>query len=168
LPALPSQAELPDELMPPLAMAIGHLVITWASIEATLNLTIAVIYHDVGGKAIETDLPRNLSRKVKFLRACFNRVDPLKGYGNEARSLLDRISALAPIRHAVIHGYLSGFDPTSQRVTFTKLDTKPTIHEVDSEAFSLPELVEAGGKSLALASDFVIFMTRLSDAFVRS
>lgn len=69
-------------------------------------------------------------------------------------------------RNQAIHGYLSGFDPKSQRVTFTKLDGRGVIHKVSSLYATIPELVHAGGESLRLATDLVLIQGRLSDAFM--
>ena len=50
---------------------VGRLMISWALFEQGLEFCTNLVYHNAGGKHKDRELPRNFSRKVKYLRKRF-------------------------------------------------------------------------------------------------
>jgi hypothetical protein len=97
----------------PLCGAIGHIIVNWTFVDTALSTWCAIVYHSVGGKHREPELPRNTSRKLTFLRRCFRRIDALKPYQAEALATLDAAERLAETRNFVAHGSISEYDESA-------------------------------------------------------
>jgi hypothetical protein len=86
--------------------AIGRLTISWAHIEAGLDMSIAVIHPNLGGSRIEPDAPRTaLSRKLRYIRKWAKTV-PEPTFRESASALVDEIEKAAELRHDLIHGFI--------------------------------------------------------------
>ena len=156
---------IPDDLFPLLSLSVGQLVLSWSVVEVSLDQWVAIIYQGVGGKQIEREMPRALSRKIKFLRRCFKSILALEPFAEEATNLLGRAKELSSIRHTVVHGYVSKYDPDTQTATFVKLDAGKEIHQINITPLTFDQLLGAGGKCLNLSTDFTKFTKRLTDVF---
>jgi hypothetical protein len=84
--------------------AIGRLTISWGHLELGLDCIVHILYHGFKGNTIEREIPRNLQRKITFLRSSWNSqpigADGISGY----MKLLNRIQTAAQTRHDIIHG----------------------------------------------------------------
>ena len=84
--------------------AIGRLTISWVHLELGLDCMVEILYRGFKGNTIEAEMPRNLQRKITFLRAAFQKLPigtrAVEGY----LTLLNRIQAAAQTRHDIIHG----------------------------------------------------------------
>ena len=156
---------IPDDLFPPLSMAVGQMVLSWSFVEVSLDQWVAIIYQGVGGRNLAEEIPRALTRKIKFLRRCFRNIAALDPFAEEATKLLDRAKEISEIRHTVVHGYISKYEPHTQTVTFVKLDAEKDIHRRFEIPLTFPQLLDAGGKCLDLSTDFTRFTKRLTDSF---
>jgi hypothetical protein len=68
-------------------------------------------------------MPRQLARKIRFLRKCFTRLDGLSPFATEALAIVNRLDQLSDTRHFVVHGVLSGFDAEADETFyFRKID----------------------------------------------
>jgi hypothetical protein len=84
--------------------AIGRLVISWAHLELGLDVMVEILYRGFNGNEIEAEMPRNLLRKITFLRAMFIKLLG-EGEGSEGyRKFFDRVQAASQTRHDIIHG----------------------------------------------------------------
>lgn len=65
---------------------------------------VEILYRGFKGNNIEPEMPRNLQRKITFLRAAFKRLpigaDGIEGY----LKFFDRVQAASQTRHDIIHG----------------------------------------------------------------
>lgn len=86
--------------------AIGRLTISWAHTEFGLDCMAEIIHHGFGGKDIEPEIPRSLSRKLTYLRKAFRRLPIPEEALNGHISLFDAISAESGMCHDIIHGFL--------------------------------------------------------------
>jgi hypothetical protein len=160
-------ADIPVEMYEPLATAVGYLILAWGSAENTLGMMITVIYHDLGGKHVEREIPQNFSRKTKFLRRCFNNVAPLKPYAGEALLLLGEATRIEKIRTDIVHGYCADFVPATGKIAFMRLDSEKTIQCAKFGYHTVAELEQAAMECLDLGSKLSAVTQRLAEAFVR-
>ena len=160
---------IPDNLFPPLSMAVGQLILSWSFVEVSLDQWVAVVYQGVGGKQIEREIPRGLDRKIKFLRRCFKRIPALEPFAEEATDILSRAKKLSSIRHTIVHGFVSKYDPHTQTMTFVKLDARKDrdIHRVNETPLTFAQLLDAGGECLNLSTDSARLAKRLAERFSR-
>lgn len=86
--------------------AIGRLTISWAYIEAGLDISIDVIHRCLGGSRIELQAPRtSLYRKLSYIRKWAKTV-PEPIFRESAQVLADAIEKAAETRHDIIHGFV--------------------------------------------------------------
>jgi hypothetical protein len=52
--------------------AIGRLTISWGHLELGLDCMVHILYHGFKGNTIEREIPRNLQRKITFLRSSWS------------------------------------------------------------------------------------------------
>lgn len=84
--------------------AIGRLTISWAQLEVGLDSMVRIIYYGFKGSKIEAEVPRNLKRKIRFLRAAFKTLPIGKTAIDGYLNFLDRVQSAAETRHDIIHG----------------------------------------------------------------
>ena len=156
---------IPDDLFPPLSLSVGQLILSWSFIEVSLDQWVAIIYQGGGGQKIEREIPRAINRKIKFLRRCFKSIAALEPFAEEATNLLGSAKELSGIRHIIVHGYPSTYDPDTQTVTFVKLDAGRDIHRVNETPLTFAQLLDAGGKCLDLSTDVTRLTKRMVKAF---
>ena len=84
--------------------AIGRLTISWAHLELGLDCMVEILYRGFEGNTIEPEMPRNLQRKITYLRTAFQKfpigTKAVEGY----LKLLNRVQTAAQTRHDIIHG----------------------------------------------------------------
>jgi len=159
---------VPEEVIEPIYLGVGHLVVSWSFVEIALDHWITLVYHNVDGKKIEKQIPRNLTDKLQFLTRCFERIDALAPFSMECLPCLEKIETLSETRHFIVHGVLSHFEPTSQELLFVKLEliNKKTMHKLSEFRITGPRLVEQGIECTRLASSMMKVTKRLLQAFV--
>ncbi len=91
--------------------AIGRLTISWGHLELGLDCMVHILYHGFKGNTTEREIPRNLQRKITFLRSFWRKLQPVgideeewAGAVNGYMKLLNRIQTAAQTRHDIIHG----------------------------------------------------------------
>ena len=102
--------------------AVGRLTLSWGHLGIALDAMVEIMYHGFGGREIEPEMPRQLQRKITFLRTAFKKLPlgqkAIQGY----LGLFDQIEAAAQTRHDMIHGAVveqaeGGGEATMVRVT---------------------------------------------------
>ena len=85
--------------------AIGRLTISWAHIEAGIDITISIARH-IGGAKVQPDPPRTgLNRKIAYIRKWLKTVrEPT--FCTAVESLISQIESAADVRHDLIHGFI--------------------------------------------------------------
>jgi hypothetical protein len=158
---------VPEELMPPLFSGVGMIAMNFAFVENTLDAWTAFAYRDFGGSAIEQEMPRQLARKIKFLRKCFGRLDGLKPFATEALAIVNRTSELSDMRHYVIHGVLAGFDhEDNEAFYFRKIDISDDKTEHILGEMKLPgqHIIWAGQELLHMAATGQALTARIAQS----
>jgi hypothetical protein len=159
---IPPEAEL---LL--LQACIGQLVIGWGNAEASLSMMIAVIYHQIGGRSKVGDkLPFVLKDKLAFVRKSLVLIKVLKPYRKRLGPILDGIAMHNRIRVGIIHGYLSGYDPTTGTVCFVKLDGGGTIHQKSHLTGTIKQIAEASRDFAKISWTLTNEMSALANTFM--
>ena len=165
----PFDIDLTPEIMPPLSMAIGGIVLAWGSAEASLNINIVMIFQLAGGRhhAEEGQIPVAMGRKLKFIRLCLKNIAALEPFREEGLALFQKMGAMAKTRNNIVHGFLSAVDREKMVFTFTGLGSikdKPLI--TGQPQYSMQDLIKLVTDSMKLAAEVVCFMKRLSETFI--
>lgn len=128
-----------------LCAAIGFVEVNWALFEQSLDCIVLTAYRDLGGNAIQKDLPRSYSSKVKFLKKAFSKVAVLNPLKVEATEILNRSDELSKTRHDLMHGVVMHVEAVDGRYTFSKIDYVGHSHSYRDFAFrpeDFPSLAE--------------------------
>jgi len=162
-----TKRSLPEDVLPPLYSAVGHLVVTWANVDRALDFWIAIIYHDVGGKEEEHEIPRAFDRKKRFLSRCFRKVAVLAPFAADAHKFMALATSISETRHFVVHGTLSDFDPANGEFTFVNLKrNKPkNMHIMQELRITGPQLLKKGVQCSVLGTQMYDFAFRLIKTF---
>jgi hypothetical protein len=151
LKGIPSERQLTDNT----AILIGYLVIGFGLFEFALAGIVACVYHNMGGKRIESELPIMLSRSLTFVSKCTEKLPALVKHEAELDWIVSEARRLSPIRHDVIHEYLAEYDEKANHLfTFAKAtpDKKSkTIHIRTLREITAEDLVKAGNASIELS-----------------
>lgn len=161
-------SELPDDFERPFYTTVGLFVANWAFVEIALDHWITIIFRSAGGKHVEREMPRALSRKLKFLRRCTRQIDALAPYSKQALRYMTRPGELAKTRQFVVHGVLANFDADYMLISFVKIDTAPdkTEHIVSELIIPVQDLLNQGVECMNLASDMFDLAHRLGERFI--
>ena len=167
--SLTAETRIPTSAFPPLYMAVGELVVTWAIAESMIVKIIAAIYQRAGGKHADPRIPVAFKRQRKFLKLCFRSIGGLAPFADEGSAILDAMAERTVIRHAVVHGAVCGFEPNTGHYTFLKLDVVDggTVHEVNPVTTTLVDLRGAVLETQALTKRAIALYDGIMDAFVR-
>jgi hypothetical protein len=149
--------------------AVGRLTVAWALLESPIDAMVHIIHQRVGGHDIEREPPWGISKKLKFLRRCFRRIERLRPKTDEAIKLLLAIGPVADIRHDIIHGTVGPIpSKPQQQVRFsilTRGDAKPKVRVL----VTTTEAIHAQGESLiAMSNDAATIAEWLIKEFVPS
>lgn len=86
--------------------AVGRLALAWGMIDAGLTVLVNVVYTRYEGQKIEDEIPWSLTRKIRFLRRCFSRIEIFKPSAQIFMPILNEVSKASETRHDIIHGIL--------------------------------------------------------------
>lgn len=144
---------LTEDVVAPLYTAVGHLVVNWALIEQAIDMWCTLAYQSPGGGQVAKDLPRELSRKIRFLKDCLRQMPVLAPIAAEARQYLAGVKRISSARHFVIHGAIAGYDPGTHALRFVRLDLvdERTMHQQKELVISAKQLLDYGVECIDLA-----------------
>ncbi len=101
--------------------AVGRLTLSWGHLGIALDSMVEIMYHGFGGREIEPEMPRQLQRKITFLRKAFKKLPigqkAIQGY----LALFDQIEAAAQTRHDIIHGAVIEYAERSGEATMVRV-----------------------------------------------
>lgn len=161
--------DFPTQALLDLYAVTGELVIHWGQLEASMQATIAMVYHDFGGKEVEPKLPVPFLRRMKFLKECFNKRPELAQFAEDARAIRGKAKELSFVREYLSHGYLSLFDPETGIYTFRRLDPDEddSIHVESIFKATVQELLDKTAQIGSLCDLSHKLNRRLADACPR-
>ena len=93
----------------------GELIINWSVLDYQLVLIVAALYQNDIGKSLEDRLPREFSRRVRFLGKCISRFPQLQPFAGDMRNMLAAAKELAVVRDTLVHGAVSNYDERDTR-----------------------------------------------------
>ena len=146
--------------MDALFRAIGFVVVQWGQAEQSLDLLVAALFQECGGKRLakKNRMPVMLAPKLEFVRKCISQLPKLAPFNEEGLALVGSFDRLSQKRHDLIHGAVASLSPVDDAFSFVKLDVKDNFHharEVRLEASEFPvltkDLVRLGADATALA-----------------
>jgi hypothetical protein len=146
--------------MDALFRAVGFVVVQWGQAEQSLDLLVASLFQECGGKRLAKGnrMPVMLTPKLEFVRKCVSQLPKLTPFAEEGLALVGAFDRLSQMRHDLIHGAVASLSPVDDAFPFVKLDVKDNFHharEVRLEASEVPiltkDLIRLGADATALA-----------------
>ena len=121
---------------------IGELIINWSLLDSQIVKMVAILYHTETGRSLQSEIPREFSRRVSFLRKCASKIAELSNFAEDIRRMLTTAKEMVIVRDAFVHGAVSNYDKTDQRYLFVKLDMdKPEdIHVANTVRMTLDDV----------------------------
>ena len=132
-------------------ICIGQIVVPFAQIEASLDMSIATIYQN-GGKSHADELPRTLSRRIAYVRRCLKKMKALEPAREEGSAVLTALYRESNIRNNVVHGYLYRFDDETGAAGFRLLDAflDKHMHTERVHTYTLVQMMESGDRLIKI------------------
>lgn len=147
-----------DDEMEALYKAVGSMVIQWGQAEQTLDMIVALLFHNYDGNKLSKRIPKMLDPKIKFIKSCFDTSPELAKHKDRGYALLSEFERLSSKRHEMIHGAIADVIPEDDVFKFTKLDIINGYHHVREFDFDIKEfpklideLIKLGANSIKLA-----------------
>ena len=142
-PKVPAEHKDTDALF----RAVGFIVVQWSQAEQSLDLLVAALFQECGGKRLakKNRMPFMLAPKLEFVRKCVTQLPKLAPFREEGLALVSSFETLSEKRHDLIHGAVSSLSPVDNAFPFIKLDIKDNAHhfrEVRLEASEFPALTK--------------------------
>lgn len=133
-------------------------MVQWGQAEQSLDMLVAMIYQQLGGKQFAKRLPKMLATKLEFLTDCFSNIPALAQFKAEGHKLVGDFQRLSDRRHDLIHGAIASLSPQNGAFVFAKLDIKNDFHRVREfrlESSEFPtltkDLIDLGAHATSLA-----------------
>lgn len=148
-----------------LCMAVGHVTISWALIEQSLDYCCSIIFTHCGGESIREDLPRMLTRKIDFIKTAVKTLQPLSQFKDDAMKLLERISNDNHFRNDLVHSAAQSIESDNGVFKLHNLDVKQTtieLREIEFDGKKFPTIARVLGD---LVTDTQNFSLRLQEHF---
>lgn len=155
------QFNVQDADLHSLYRAVGAFIVNWGSAEMALDMAVALLYREHGGRAItkRKRIPKQLEVKLRFVRDCVSKIPALSAHKDLAEDMAQRFERLAPTRHDLVHGAIADLVPEGTVFAFAKLDhDEPDIHtlrEFGFDAEHFPKLYDDVIAMGRAAIDFV-------------
>jgi len=145
---------------------VGELIINWSVFDHQLVLIVAILYQNDTGRSLERQLPREFSRRIRFLRKCITRFPQLSQYADGMRNMLDAAKEVSIVRDALVHGAVSSYDKKDQCYSLKKLDIAKTddMHEAKTIRMTLEDVQEYVIQSQSLMSFAIQISDHLANA----
>jgi hypothetical protein len=158
MPISPGGTKYEDEELDSLFKAVGFVVVQWGQAEQSLDMLVAMIYQQLGGKQFAKRLPKMLSTKLKFLTECLSKISVLAPFRADGDALVADFQRLSDRRNDLIHGAIASLSPHNGAFVFAKLDIEDDLHRVREFRFESSEfpvltkdLIDLGAHATSLA-----------------
>lgn len=132
-------------------IALGAFALNWSVMEMGLDFWTAIVWHQFGGKDTATENPKNLGRKVKFLRDCQTKCPALAPVAETSISYLDDVAALTDTRHHIVHGAVHGVDADGSLQLVRLIHDKRGFHSGTEIKLTIEEVEQGAAKAKTLA-----------------
>ena len=152
--------------------AIGWVEVNWSLMEAQLDRWCQVMFITLkwrGTDGKEKEMPRQYSRKVRFLRGGFTKISAMKKHGLDGISILDKADALAETRHDLTHGVITSIESKDGKYLLEnrkmQRDGRHTVKNVVFDVRGFPVLAN---KLADLGTQAIRLSDRLQTEFLKS
>ena len=132
-------------------IAIGAFALNWSVMEMGLDFWAAVVWHQYGGKLTAKENPKNLGRKVEFLRDCQTKCPALEPVAAASLLHLSEVDALTTTRHHIVHGAAHGVGEDGSLHLVRLNHDKRGLHTADEIILSIEEVEDGAARAKALA-----------------
>ena len=132
-------------------IALGAFALNWSVMEMGLDFWAAVVWHQFGGKDTAKENPKNLSRKVEFLRGCQTKCAALAPVAETSIGYLADVDALTDTRHHIVHGAVHGVDADGSLQLVRLVHDKRGFHSGSEITLTIEEVEEGAIRVKALA-----------------
>lgn len=145
--------------------SIGRLVVAWSGAETAIDFLVLFLHHNVGGRTIEREMPWALSRKVRYLRKCFNKLTPLAPHRDHALPLLDEVTALSEMRQDIIHGYVADHAEGSDQIKIVRILRGGEFYGYRPISVTAVTIMESAADAMDLGTRLLRFATTIGEKF---
>ena len=155
------------ELLEKRLMLIGSIVHVWSQVETKLSLVIQMIHVCGGDYAAREALPRELDRKLDYLKKSQKDIPALSELANEINSFLIAAHAEKGFRHSLIHGayYVNDYSsPSALDITLTLYRGRKTTDIVTK--YSGEQLVTRSKAMVRLSKSADLLLSSVYDTLV--
>src|SRR4051812_45858239 len=108
MPISPGGTRYDDEELDSLFRAVGFVVVQWGQAEQSLEMIVAMLYQNLGGKPLTKRIPVLLTPKLDFVRKCLTNIPTLHQFKTEGEGLTQKFEEISQKRHDLIHGAIAG------------------------------------------------------------
>ena len=157
------------EDMDALFRAIGFIVVQWGQAEQSLDLLVAALFQECGGKRLakKNRMPFMLTPKLEFVRKCVTQLPKLAPFREDRLALVSAFESLSEKRHDLIHGAVSSLSPVDDAFPFLKLDVKDNEHHVREIRLEASEFPALANDLVRLGADAGALARRVWDQFLK-
>jgi hypothetical protein len=142
---------------------VGFIIIQWGHAEQSLELIVSTLYEWYPGEKPKK-LPFVLEKKLDFiLDRATSKTEPLT-CAVDLTKLVSDFESLASVRHDLIHGAITSFEPEGNTFTFIKLRSSKSAGSSKIIHLSSAEFPSLTKRLLRLGADTNRLSRRLWDA----
>lgn len=145
---------------------VGNIAIQSAALEQSLDSLIWTLYHRLGGKhhvdKKQPGLPRTASKKIKFLKLCFQHISLLNQFKGDTSAMFGTLTVTFNHRNNIIHGVLSGYHAATTICSFSKLNAVGEYHTQETNDYTLEYMADIAFHLMSIAAS-VLKLTHAID-----
>lgn len=157
MPISPGGTKYDDRELDALFKAVGFVVVQWGQAEQSLDMIVAMLYQNLGGKPLVRRIPVMLKPKLEYAGKCLSQIPTLQNFRHEGEALISKFDELSEKRHDLVHGAIASLSMKESAFRFAKLDVKDGFHVVREFRFDSAEfprftkdLIDLGAAATAL------------------
>ena len=143
-----------------LYLAVGALVINWGIAESCISQA-CDIFMVAGGHRSHRLPPKEITRRLKLIKACCKDYPELAHMRDFSRSLISDTKNMIRERDVLIHGALRGVERSKGLVHFVRLDAGERDYAMEGFAFKVTDLAELPGAAVQIGKDWIKFVDGL-------
>lgn len=148
--------------------AIGRFTLAWAHLEFALDAAISIIHQRLSGHTIERDVPIHIGRKVKYLKLCLRKLEPLSPFRDLTLPILQEIAAAVEFRKNLVHGAINSHPSGATEINLIRLLHSSDGHHTSKKITVTISMVrDATNQAMQLANQAFDFTSALMKAFLK-
>jgi hypothetical protein len=142
---------------------VGFIVVQWGHAEQSLEMIVSTLYDWYPGEKPKK-LPFMLEKKLDFIRnSATSTTEPLI-FAPDLIKLADDFESLADVRHNLIHGAITSFEPEGDTFTFIKLRSSNDVGNLNAFPLSSADFPSLTKRLLCLGKEATHLARKLWNA----